>query len=371
MWLGLPPGPWPPDHYTLLNQPVGHCDPAMVESLVLTLMSRLRPHQLLHPELVTEGMNRLAQALICLTDTAARSAYDRELGKNAPEIELVPPSKPFLFAQPNANTNPLSLTVAAFPQPTTRQATETPVHEEPKKGEILVKPGLDPLSGGELGYEVVEPTPLERPGLAAELPYEVVWDAENKATGWTEGILEAELVAPPVAPWEPANRRELFSRLVLVRRYLAAWKDLKPVLGNPQEPLERPLVLLSFLESVQRAVPLLGRIPGLVGELGRPGGLVASLVRQQLVLSTFRTLLPDQRRALVLDWLRGERTLRQELAQLRERVRRGRPTRRRSHRRERIVQRVTRLFIRMPEAIILVLALLLVARFWLRNRGHA
>src|SRR5580658_10263591 len=80
LWLGLPQGPWPPDHYTLLGLPTGHCDPPLLEDLVLARMELLRPHQLLHPELVTEGMNRLAQALICLTDPIVRSTYNQELG---------------------------------------------------------------------------------------------------------------------------------------------------------------------------------------------------------------------------------------------------------------------------------------------------
>src|SRR6476620_8927364 len=79
-WLSLPPGPWPPDHYTLLGLPPGSCDPILVEHRVLERMAQLRPHQLLQPELVTVGMNRLAQALVCLTDPAARTAYDAEIG---------------------------------------------------------------------------------------------------------------------------------------------------------------------------------------------------------------------------------------------------------------------------------------------------
>ncbi|MBY0514997.1 MAG: hypothetical protein K2P78_13910, partial [Gemmataceae bacterium] len=91
-WLGLPPGPWPPDHYTLLGLPAGRADPAAVEPVVLDRMDRLRPHQLLHPELVTEGMNRLAQALIALTDPAEKAAYDAEFGFTS--VTSPPPPAP-------------------------------------------------------------------------------------------------------------------------------------------------------------------------------------------------------------------------------------------------------------------------------------
>ena len=36
-------------------------------------MERLRRYQLAHPDAVTDAMNRLAQALVCLTDPAAKS----------------------------------------------------------------------------------------------------------------------------------------------------------------------------------------------------------------------------------------------------------------------------------------------------------
>jgi hypothetical protein len=60
-WLNLPAGAWPPAPAELLGHPA---TPADAEVAVLARMELLRPHQLLHPELVTEGMNRLAQALL-------------------------------------------------------------------------------------------------------------------------------------------------------------------------------------------------------------------------------------------------------------------------------------------------------------------
>lgn len=59
-WLALAPGVWPPNEGELLG-PAGQGDG---HERAMHLMERLRPHQLLHPELVTEGMNRIAQALI-------------------------------------------------------------------------------------------------------------------------------------------------------------------------------------------------------------------------------------------------------------------------------------------------------------------
>ncbi len=70
-WLGLPEAvTWPPDPHTLLGLQPGPVDPADAETRALDRMDRLRPHQLLHPELVTEGMTRLAQALIAFGEAA-------------------------------------------------------------------------------------------------------------------------------------------------------------------------------------------------------------------------------------------------------------------------------------------------------------
>jgi hypothetical protein len=77
--LGLRPDQWPPDHYILLGLPVGDVDPAAVEGRVLDRMERLRRYQLAHPDAVTDAMNRLAQALVCLSDPAAKRNYDATL----------------------------------------------------------------------------------------------------------------------------------------------------------------------------------------------------------------------------------------------------------------------------------------------------
>ena len=84
-WLRLAPDQWPPDHYTLLGLEPGACDAKQIEGRAQKRMEQLRSYQLAHPEQATEGMNRLAQALVCLTDPIAKQAYDAQLGpKRAP-----------------------------------------------------------------------------------------------------------------------------------------------------------------------------------------------------------------------------------------------------------------------------------------------
>jgi hypothetical protein len=73
-WLQLPSGPWPPEMRTLLGLPAQGVTLHDAEQNAISRMELLRPHQLRHPELVTEGMNRLAQALLQFTALPSESS---------------------------------------------------------------------------------------------------------------------------------------------------------------------------------------------------------------------------------------------------------------------------------------------------------
>src|SRR5207245_9432051 len=75
-WLQLPAGDWPPDHYTLLGLQAGETDTPRIAQQVYERMELARRYQLRHPEAATEAMNRLAQALVCLTDPGAQPDDD-------------------------------------------------------------------------------------------------------------------------------------------------------------------------------------------------------------------------------------------------------------------------------------------------------
>jgi hypothetical protein len=93
--LGVSPDRWPPDHYALLGLTLGDVDAATVEERVLARMERLRQYQLAHPDAVTDAMNRLAQALVCLTDPAAKRAYDASLKPRSVTAMANPPAEEF------------------------------------------------------------------------------------------------------------------------------------------------------------------------------------------------------------------------------------------------------------------------------------
>src|SRR5262249_36024922 len=91
-WLGLPADAWPPDHYRLLGLEPGEPDVGLIEQRVHQRLETVRRYQMMHPEQATEAMNRLAQAYVCLTDVAAKKAYDHKLF--GPRARSVPPPPP-------------------------------------------------------------------------------------------------------------------------------------------------------------------------------------------------------------------------------------------------------------------------------------
>src|SRR5437660_548458 len=76
-WLGLPAGAWPPDHYRLLGLDPGDHEVDVIEQRVQQRLDAVRRYQMTHPELATEAMNRLAQALVCLTATRTKTRLKR------------------------------------------------------------------------------------------------------------------------------------------------------------------------------------------------------------------------------------------------------------------------------------------------------
>ena len=293
-WLGLPPGAWPPDHYALLGLARGTGDFAEIETRVLDRMDRLRQHQLRHPDAVTDGMNRLAQALVCLTDPVARAAYDRGLGIAPAPFEVVEEEPPF--------------------------ATET---GETRAVEVPFEPGLRPPGEApDTPYEVVwEPDPL---------PYEVVPDGEfaEELPPAFEVVPDAPASARSGPPPIPLQPRTAYRRLAALRRAVRAWEHLRPVLGDPSEALATPVAVLAFLRAVADARSALPGVAFVLNGSRAPGGIVSALARSPHAPGTIRLLQPAQRQAVALDWRRGYDALRRERDRLRELVYAGRARRR-------------------------------------------
>jgi hypothetical protein len=385
-WLGLPLGTWPPNHYALIGIAPGVYDPAEIERIVLSRMDRLRPHQLLHPELVTEGMNRLAQALICLTDPATRLAYDAEIGLAATPSSLATsdklPGQPTVVPRftasgpspthssinadgekPSLPTYPRYEILPGFPL-TPEEADSEPADAT----KVIVSPILAQFNPPEPlppAYEVVEPEPL--PPAYELVPDEVEWRPGVSPPEWAIEIVEPQRVTirSPSA-WQPATPRDLYRRLVYLRRLLTAFRKFKSSLGNPYEPFDHPGELLKLLDALGEIRPLLASNVQIPWGADTPHEQVIALIKQPHILHTVRLLLPEQREAIAFDLKRIEQFLLSENRRLRKLARLHRKLRFRGTQQWRAVWWVARI----PEVIWVVLAFF-VALAVLTNFGVA
>ena len=309
-WLGLPPGSWPPEDRTLLGLPPA---PAVVsaaeaEQQALARMETLRPHQLRHPELVTEGMNRLAQALIAVMAAAP-----------VPEA-VFPPPRPRRSARPKSKPR-----IEPLPEPL----------PPPTPGGYDFSPVSPPASA---------PTP---PPAALPPPPPVILDAEVIATR-PDGrsaptrrppepapVRKAVLPLPPVTVPEPpegtnyfpAKRRQGYRELVFLRRLRACWALLKRTVGDANEPLTSAEAVYELLHG-SRQLATLRRREEFERVIRGDAEAVASVTVQPAVLTVLRELVPSQRWGLAVAWDAGRLAIEKREKWLRERMRESKPARR-------------------------------------------
>jgi hypothetical protein len=296
-WLGLPAGSWPPDHYTLLGIESGRSDDILVEQRVRERMEQVRRYQLKHPEAATEAMNRLAQALVCLTDQEAKKSYDANLFKGP------------------------SLADAAGQKPAGAATTTDPfawLFQEPPRHQVPGRAGF-PLGISEAALSLQDLPPL---------------------------------VSVPARG--PGLQPSLHQRLLSVRRIFHAWQAVGKYLENVQREFYPREEVSNLQYQLQIIRAQLGTwFPAMV-EIGQPGHLVLSLARQQIIAPTLQALLPDQRERLGHDWKVGSELIRERRRELREELR-GRS---RSRRRLRKLRLVWARLSENPEDILLFLAMI-------------
>jgi hypothetical protein len=306
-WLQLPEGSWPPDHYALLGLKPGESDPVQIEQHVYERMEKVRRYQLTHPEAATEAMNRLAQALICLTDPKEKRSYDARLfPEQAPAVN----GSAALARPPLPPSDPLAWLFGPW-------EGGSGLPSEPPK----------------LADWTKTPPPTRLPSDTATMPAAAV---ETPATSVreTNGVpLSPDQAASsagspnesPSAPLWPgrglATKRALYARLVQTRQLLWVWNQTGRYLNDPTRTSMRPAAATAFIRLMQALRDLLRGFPRLLGEAGQPGYLVLALARQQMIVPMLLTLLPSQREALGRDWQAGRNLLTTHLHYLRQELR--------------------------------------------------
>jgi hypothetical protein len=330
-WLQLPAGNWPPDHYTLLGLKPGESDPARIEQQVHERMEKIRHYQLTHPELATDAMNRLAQALVCLTDPRAKQVYDallfpgqlsaisnpppvRRRGERSSLHKKSPPTADWDASGPAApfpagstvldwdsspppshidwesSPPPSKLDWESSPPPSRPPGTETPAPEASAQNtQEIPRPSDRAKKGQKNGAHTDE----EKPAYQSR---------DSKPSSRSNGYW-----SPNFAPQAPGlnTRRGLYYRAVLIRQLLWTWEQAGAFLNQPARMIQRPSEATQLIGRLTLIRELLGTVSTPLGEAGRPGYLVLSLARQTLIVPMFQTLLPSQREALARDWQAG------------------------------------------------------------------
>lgn len=399
-WLQLEPeGPWPPPAGELLGLPPKTSpaasvplEPGEIEARVLQRLNWLRPYQLKYPELVTEGMNRLAQAFLELTQrsrnvtpaqpaSVEKPAFPSESEAESGQPEAVadtplevpesasssaapfPPSE----AGPVPSAEPASLASHAARAAAESFPSPLPVAEGPA-GTAPATPGRQdmPLPAESTGGLPTPPPLPTPPHPVAPVPPPLPTPTYPLAPlPPPSPALPLSREAGPFA--ERQRRRALSRRLVQLRRLHRAWEEVGEILANAPV-LDNPLSLLRFHAVHRRLRDSLHHLPDLWPLAGTANGAqAAALLRQEQAVPILRELEPEQRLRFLLDWRRGEQYLAGLYQQLREQLQAERQARQRRRRWTRLLGRFLRC-VTWPETVLLLL--LLSALLILRLRGE-
>jgi hypothetical protein len=355
-WLEIGDSAWPPDHYRLLGLEAGEPSIERIEEQVHRRLEAVRRYQLTHPELVTEAMNRLAQAFVCLTDPAAKRAYDSELlgeaaVRSGPTVALQERehSSGWLHS-PADELVPLEAEPAPEPSGTPDEEDARPevpllpaevVGDLPASDNSQVQipttlAGL-PLDGTPPDIEIPEGLPARVALPEAEKPDPVA--AEASAAHARRGL---------------GTKRALYFRIARTRKLLAAWEQAGKYLAQPQRRIARPAEATDLIRLLMRIKSLLRGFPHVMGQAGQPGYLVVALAMQTAPVPMFQTLLPSQRESLAQHWDAGRKFLSAHRQFLRHEVR----ARRRRSRFLRAVRAVASFVAEYPEYVLFAVAVL-------------
>jgi hypothetical protein len=306
-WLGLPAEAWPPDHYRLLGLPLGEGDAARIEQQVHDRLEVVRRYQLLQPDHVTEAMNRLAQAFVCLTDPQAKKEYDAKLS----QTPALGPVVDDAIAEAPAVDSPDPLAWLYSREAQTAAAARAVTQLDVPAVEFKGPPDDAEMRGPESA------PPVRRSGALA---LSGNGDTATPVSSPHDSILEAAKTSAS-ARRGLGTKRALYHRVARTRQLLRVWYEVGQFLRHPGRRLVKPVEATDLIHGLITLRTELKSFPPLLGQAGQPGYLVIALARQQVIVPTFQTLLPSQREALARDWRAGLKLLDAHLQFLRQELR--------------------------------------------------
>jgi hypothetical protein len=358
-WLGLTSDNWPPDHYTLLGLRPGESDLVRIEQSVHERMARLRCYQCSNPELVTEGMNRLAQAFLCLTDAKSKGDYDaglrlpngiarqpqeaakKDSGVRARAAASTVEAPPRPAPPVRSTVLPAALqdtAIASDPKtqvewkisispppvrgpapgnaadtaiiPASQMFTPPPVRIPPSAPAIessvasaseAIPPPLPPVDTG----SSVAPAAMPPPTPAAEPPAAASGSGPlAKYKGFSPGLLRLLSCRHGLG-----TKKALYRRIRKTRRLLYAWERAGKFLRKPKRKLQNPAEEKELARALAAIGEHLRGFPRFLGRPGQPGYRIAARARVAPAPDWLNALDDEQRGLLAQDWAAGQTLL--------------------------------------------------------------
>jgi hypothetical protein len=266
---------WPPDHYVLLGLKPGEADAMHIEQRVQERMTKLRCYQLSHPEEATEGMNRVAQAFICLTEALAQpSRLSQGINGSVSQDTFAGAVDTQHFEIPGTKTG------------VDWKNTPPPVRvltDFGKAQEVTLPTALDQAAGANAESPASVPVPIDPITQLAHLSPEA-----RRGLGTLPALVE---------------------RVHQTRRLVLAWNKAGRYLSNPTKKLIRSVDEADLTRRLNKVFELTADFPKIVGHPGQPGYRVVAMARLEMTAQMFKMLDKTQRLDLARDWEAGQRVL--------------------------------------------------------------
>jgi len=279
-WLGLADKSWPPDHFLLLGIPPGEADMTRIEHLVHDRMAKLRCYQLSHPEEATEGMNRIAQAFICLTDGLMKKGAPLN-GKSGPSKQPACVTRPLPSSLHQTHTSTTDDTAIGLKTETDWKKVPPPV----RVSKDTVKVSVDELL-------------KEQPTAVVQVIPQ--WDCVKPEEYYIELAQNSAEARSGIA-----TIGRLLERIELTRQLLLAWSQVGKHLSDPARLLSKAADELDLARHMDRIFELIHDFPDIMGHPGKPGYRVVAMARLEMTARMFKMLDSAQRQALASDWAAG------------------------------------------------------------------
>jgi hypothetical protein len=284
-WLGLPKTGWPPDACTLLGLSPGSHDLPTIEQRVQERMAKLRCYQISYPDEATEGMNRLAEAFLSLTE-----ANGKQPAPEAP-AKLPPPPPVRDVRDETFISNKVDTKVDWRNEP-------PPVRVEA----AAMADGPDVPDTPEVVEEhesSSEPVLIARPFVAPAKPHrrEIDWN-----------LVRALATDSDEATSNLGTLDAVIARVEVTRHLLHLWDKLgKNLHAMPKKTSPKESEL--FAARLAEIAEVMQEYPAILGQPGKPGYRVIVQARLKLPLGTVRALAEEPRADLLFDWQAGRQVL--------------------------------------------------------------